>query len=431
MLEFKLRDWMLPLLLLAFIGSTVTFLNPVFNTTSRWAILGILVIYVLLTRDLGQPFLSSFGLCTLLFALWIGATVMWSEVPLLSGIKASTFVVIAFSCMAAGQAWVRQHAPQAAVNYLLPLTLAALLAGVLGRFSEDSVIYGATTMTQGLVGGSNMFGSLLAMCFPLLLWQTYSHWKKRKERAFWLLLASTDIYYLFASGSRAAILVVLCTLLGFFLSLGGKRKAQLSLMAVGLLFTIFIISPSQFRQFEEVYVYKGSKDDGLFSTRDAVWEETQIGAEEGGLFGLGYGVSYGDKDFDFDITSVGYGREKGNSQLAIVEETGWVGLLIYMASLLALAGRLGTTLSRWPRGPEKVMLSMVAGTLVGMLVQSVFEAWWVAPGAPESVYFWSLTGVALGLTRFQPLPVSMAPPAGRTPAVNMAPPRPGRRPVSV
>jgi len=33
----------------------------------------------------------------------------------------------------------------------------------------------------------------------------------------------------------------------------------------------------------------------------------------------------------------------------------------------------------------------------GLFVQSIFEAWWVAPGSPEAVYFWALTGVSIGL----------------------------------
>ena len=41
-----------------------------------------------------------------------------------------------------------------------------------------------------------------------------------------------------------------------------------------------------------------------------------------------FGNSIGGGSFAGGLTAVGYGREKGNTQLAIVEETGLVGLIV-------------------------------------------------------------------------------------------------------
>jgi hypothetical protein len=46
-----------------------------------------------------------------------------------------------------------------------------------------------------------------------------------------------------------------------------------------------------------------------------------------------------------------------------------------------------------------MMMGLLIGTLSGMILQSVFEAWWVAPGAPEFAYFWAVAGAALGAAR--------------------------------
>jgi hypothetical protein len=46
----------------------------------------------------------------------------------------------------------------------------------------------------------------------------------------------------------------------------------------------------------------------------------------------------------------------------------------------------------------KVMGALVLGALIGQIAQSIFEAWWVAPGSPEAAYFWAMAGVALGLS---------------------------------
>jgi O-antigen ligase len=431
----KPRDWLLPLMILAFVGLSVTFLSPVFNTTTRWVILGVVALYLLFKGSLWRPIRTHFGLFTLILALWIVATVIWSEVPLLSGMKAGAFLVIAFTCMAAGQFWVRQHAPQDALNYLLPLTVVALLAGVLGRYSAQAVsISGSTTMYQGLVSGSNMFGSMLAMCSPFLLWQTYRYWRNMQRRVFWLALSGIGLFYLFAASSRGAILVVLFTLLGLFLSLGGNRKAHFSIMAIGLALTVFMLAPGQYERFERQYIYKlGTEEQGVLHTREEVWQKSYELARKGGWFGGGYGVTIGETvnaNFQGGFTSVGFGREKGNSQLAIAEETGLVGLGIYLASLYVLFARLGKSVMRRPRSPEKLLLSMVTGTLFGMLVGSVFEAWWVAPSSPESVYFWTLAGVALGLARLKPEPAKLVPQERKPFGGRMVPRRHGRSSVS-
>jgi hypothetical protein len=85
--------------------------------------------------------------------------------------------------------------------------------------------------------------------------------------------------------------------------------------------------------------------------------------------------------------------------LAIVEETGIVGLGLYSVLLFALFVPLVRAHLREKNPDVKVVLGIVVGALAGLTVMSVFEAWWVAPGSAESAYFWSLAGVGLGLTR--------------------------------
>ena len=44
------------------------------------------------------------------------------------------------------------------------------------------------------------------------------------------------------------------------------------------------------------------------------------------------------------------------------------------------------------------MGAILLGALAGQTAQSLFEAWWVAPGSPEAAYFWAMSGVAIGLS---------------------------------
>jgi O-antigen ligase len=296
---------------------------------------------------------------------------------------------------------VRQHAHERALDFMLPLMVTALLAGVLGRFSEQAVdISGNVEMYQGLVQGSNMFGSMLAMCFPLLFWKCWYHWRDSGRRWLWLSLALVAFYYLLAASSRAAILITLITMTGLFMASSLTRRLQVAVLAAALLGNMFMIAPGQFEAAKQQFIFKqATREQGVLFTRQGVWEVSLEQARKGGWFGGGYGVTIdGSRTFRGGFTAVGYGREKGNSQLAIVEETGLVGFLLHFLSLLALFGRLSGRLRRSERGPQRVLLAVVTAGLLGMLAGSVFEAWWVAPGSPESMYFWTLAGVALGLT---------------------------------
>src|SRR5262249_43946651 len=148
------------------------------------------------------------------------------------------------------------------------------------------------------------------------------------------------------------------------------------------------------------YIFKRSgEESGILFSRRSVWQKSYENAEEGGLFGAGYGVTVGDTAFEGGLTAFGYGREKGNAQLAIVEETGLVGLGFYLILLLTLFTRLVGAHMREKNSDIKVALGIVTGALAGFTMMSVFEAWWVAPGSPESAYFWSLAGVALCLAQ--------------------------------
>ena len=289
----------------------------------------------------------------------------------------------------------------------MPLTVAALLAGVLGRFSTQAYDYaGSYALYQGLVGGPNMFGSMLAMCSPYLLWKVYHYWGSIRLRMVWLLLAFTGLYYLVAASSRSAMMAVIITTTGMFLSLGVRKRVQIFVLTVGALGVLVTTLPDQFEALQQKLIYKHATQaqGGVFYTRLDPWRISLQKATEGGWFGGGYGVSIGDKTpFELSLTVHKYGREKGNSQLAIIEETGLVGLVLYLTSLIFLSLRLVKAVRRWPSGPGKVMMSITTSLLAGMLFGSCFEAWWVAPGAPETVYFWVMTGVALGLSATRPV----------------------------
>ena len=97
----------------------------------------------------------------------------------------------------------------------------------------------------------------------------------------------------------------------------------------------------------ERLIVKGNVETGdVLHTRREVWSELYELAKRGGMVGAGYGVSIGSGDFAGGFTVVGYGREKGNSQLAVWEETGIVGLILYALILTTILLGLGSSLLR-------------------------------------------------------------------------------------
>lgn len=396
----KLKNWLLPIYLLAFAGSAVTFLSPVFNATSRWIVLAIVLSYLYFNGKLTRPLRTDFGILTLAFALWALATGIWSEVPELSYLKAVAFLFISLGGIAIGHAWVGQHGIQDSLKYLGPLTVVTILAGLTGQVTGEGYYQiGSVEVYQGMVSNPNMFGSLLAMCSPFLAWQIYCNWENKRKRGLWLIFGGISSYYLLGSSSRASFLVVLCMLLGFFLSMRHSRRINILALAGVLIASILVLAPQGVEQILNKYIYKGQQAEaGVTYSRDEVWSESYELAVKGGVIGGGYGVTIGDNSFQGGLTAIGYGREKGNSQFAIAEETGLVGLGIYLISLWFLFACLVQSFVRMLHGPRKALLGIVTGTLVGMIVQSALEAWWVSPASPESGYFWVLAGVALALT---------------------------------
>ncbi|HTQ98636.1 MAG TPA: hypothetical protein VMH83_01540, partial [Candidatus Acidoferrum sp.] len=345
-------------------------------------------------------------LVAIVYCLWGIVTTLWSEQQQLSLFKSLAALFVTIPVLAGGYLWAREHEFEDVLSVLLPLTICALLAGLLGRFSTAAIVNtGRTVLYQGLVNGPNMFGSMLAMCSPLLMWQVRHHFKKKQLFWVWLAAALIGTYYLFAASSRGSILVMLTTLAFFMTTVPLARRLQLGIFAVIGIAIALMLVPDLYDRFKAQYIYKQAvtTHKSVFYTRQDVWEESMEKAKEGGVFGGGYGVSIGNRrQFHGGFTAVGYGREKGNSQLAIVEEVGLVGFGLYLIMMVTLFGRMLITAWQWPRCTEKQVLLTVTGILTGMTVQSFFEAWWVAPGSPEFVYFWTMAGIGLGLSSRRP-----------------------------
>lgn len=379
--------------ILAFNGTMVSYLS-IFLTDNRWIFLLLLSIQQIFSKQ-RQHTPRFFMICLFLYALWCIITVSWSENNELSFMKSSMFFILTFTMIRAGQFWMARSTLRKSFDYLIPLAIVAYATGILGYFFSPNAFDGI--LFQGYVYGANMFGALMAMTIPLILWRCYLNLSRPHIRNIWIGLLLLAMLFIFMSMSRAALLMALLSLAGGLVFLAANKQLLFGYLIIAVAILVYSFSPIFGSQVVQRVVYKHG--DTVLYTRVQVWDESYEKATLGGWFGAGYGVSIGAPAIERErLTSVGYGREKGNSQLAIIEETGIVGFLLYILMLASLFRILLRKYKKTKSRDIKVALGLYIGALAGMIVQSGFEAWWVAPGAPESAVFWALAGCALGLT---------------------------------
>jgi O-antigen ligase len=403
--EVRLRphkmDLLFPLTLMAFVGPVVTYANILFNTSTRWGVLALLVGSLIVQgRFLFGLRQSIPGFWIGLYLFWCVATTLWSEVPDLSLYKSIALFFIAVSLLSAGRFWVNVKGIDQTLSYLLPILFFVFVAGIAGQWAEGSrdAVGRGVVLYRGLTGNPNMFGSMISMTIPLLIWKLYASWNRPRYRLLWVGGLFLAIVFLLMSHSRAAMLTVIFASSGLMLALNLKKQLAFLLGVTLLIIGTLSLKPDLINYVEKHYIYKsGTAERGVLYSRKNVWKESYELAQQGGLIGGGYGVTIGETGFAGGLTAVGYGREKGNSQLAIWEETGIIGLFLYFTIIVVLFSKLLLSYRRSRDLKLRIHIAIILGMQSGLFVQSLFEAWWVAPGAPEAVYFWALTGISIGL----------------------------------
>jgi O-antigen ligase len=398
-------NYLLPFFMLITLGS-VRHCGILFNSNSRWLLLSVLLLYLLARKHVLRFFTldKSFIMVFFLYLGWCFLTVFWSLVPMLSFLKTGLLAFIPVTLICAGIQWMRTHTWDEALDYLWLLSAVTLLGGFLGKIDFESSVNlnGLMFAYQGMVSGSNMFGFLLGMvCFPYLLWKSYRMWSQPKKRLLWLSLLICTVIFLVMSMARTAMLAALIIFSIFLLSLHMNKKIAIFIGFIVVSLGVFIFNPNLFLgavDSGKLYVFKGHEDN-LFSSRSWNWIASYEAAEEGGWFGVGYGASAGERNFAMKqgYSAKGYGREKGNSQLAIVEETGMVGLLFYFILLGCLLKKSVRLFLMQRVRHDKVLCSLFLGMFLAIFVTSLFEAWWDSPGGPENMYFWLLIGILRGM----------------------------------
>lgn len=389
----------------SFAAISVYYLNTIFTTSLRWGFLILLFASLLARGQLMLPLRLPFMPMLLLYMFWCLGTTLWSDVPQLTFLKAAAFGLTAWTFLAAGMAWAQHAAGEHPVNYLLPNLLLALFASMAGT-TGFSVVNAELTVYEGLTGSANQLAIMTASALPFVLYHAFTVYDRRRpmRRLLAMITLMLVTLVMWWAKSRASILCAMTIFFFFVQVVDARRFTRLAVLAGLTLLIVVGGSPTLRNAVTDQIVVKGNEQGDIFASRREPWERTYEGAIEGGAVGVGYGVSAGiayietgDSSIWRNLAANDYGREKGNSQLAIWEETGLIGLGLYAILIVQVLSYGIAGMRRATVASERLQLGLLVGAAVGLLLQSIFEAWWTAPGAVESAYFWSAVGVTCGI----------------------------------
>jgi O-antigen ligase len=252
-------------------------------------------------------------------------------------------------------------------------------------------------------GNPNSLGAVMAiLVMPLLCWG-YLAGRSRPERlrlGAELLCALILLLSSFARASIAAAFVS-CLLIcwsakEFRLMIKGTALAVVLAIFVVLFVPHHTDAPTWDRKesISSLFIYKGKQHGDVLQSRRTVWQKTWQVIREKPWFGSGFGTS----QIDGDMTKLEYAqhhidtwvvREHGNSYLAIIEWTGLLGVVPFLALVALVARNAGRTFRFVRRNCDLSSPALPAAAIaISGLVHATFEDWLFAVGYYVCVFFW-------------------------------------------
>jgi O-antigen ligase len=217
--------------------------------------------------------------------------------------------------------------------YLITISIGvSLVFGV----PADSWSGGNAKGFMGAFHHQNSLGAIILFLLPILNFSLFENYKKFHAAKLASLIAISLflLITLFLTASRAAILSYLIFLLVFY-SFINIKKTILALVSVVIIVSISLqFAPTS--DYLHNLIYKGRDQFG--ASRFLVYKTSLQAASNGGAIGFGFNMSDPDNiHTEIGITKNGfYQREKGSTALALIEETGVIGFILYFIAIAYL-----------------------------------------------------------------------------------------------
>jgi O-antigen ligase len=385
---WKYEQRFFSLLIITFIWAGID--APFRSTWSavRWVVLfaGAVVGFVIWTRNLRRPFgslhlIAFFCVC----AAFVSATV--SQYVRMASLKASSLALLFLYC-----------ASGARVAFLGRET--RFFNGLLWG-SEIAVYVTAFCyfgLGQQLWGNPNSLGAAMSIgAFPILLWGwvTAEGLGVKFRRLVALLLCTYLVQFSMARAGMVSITLV--TLIFCVCLRQYKLLVKVTALALLLIAGTGMLAPrllsERLTDMKDALLYKGHHEEGILGSRRSPWDATVASIKEHPWFGTGYGTSPTGEDPGLEFGTVSSSaetvREHGSSFMAIAEWVGLLGVLPFIAILVATVLNVWNVCVWMKRTADPGHYSIpVAMVVLSGLVHANFEDWLFAVGSYLSVYFW-------------------------------------------
>jgi len=335
-----------------------------------------------------------------LFGLWSAATALWSDYPLVSISRSGYFIFISLGAILGGYLW--QQIDSCSLSFLLPANLIIVslsLFSLITNIPADSWTGGNGKGFMGFAGHQNTLASAVLFTIPATINKIPS--LEGNKRGGLILLLFFNLIILLLTFSRASILALICGGIVFLIFNKKWNTLGFSTAVVLLIFSLIWFSPLKKGANELV-----KKDfPAFYSTREWMWVPSYKAALNGGLTGLGYGIS----NQDIIVPGTGsyydngrYIREKGNSFLALIEEVGVIGLALFILPIVYVIKnsklKIKNSQSRYQVSNIRhqtsgiIQLALILSALTAFVIHSQFEAWMVGVGSIQLPLFFFYIG---------------------------------------
>jgi hypothetical protein len=378
----------------------------------------------------------------LLPGLWFLLTSLWSAYPGLSATRALYFILISTGCISAGVLWLR-YSGKDIFNFLLPVNIFIVLLclfSIISNIPSDSWSGGHGKGFMGFFGHQNLLASVLLFTMPSVVYKIVILAKSRirhdpksdsqqagmtdtsmtsirqlvnskqltvnsyqnstvhyLQLTAYSLLLIANLLVLILTYSRASLLSLVFGVIAFLILNKNWKVISYSFGILFLFFLIVYLTPS-LNQLADKILKKDFPE--IYSSRIWMWEPSYQAAIEGGLTGLGYGISEpnikpGSSGDHFEGKR--FVREKGNSVLALIEETGLIGLILFLFPISYVASKLSIKNYQLKIKSKHYSLFIIHYSLLSaiaaFILHSQFEAWWIGVGSVQLPLFFVYIGL--------------------------------------
>jgi cell division protein FtsW (lipid II flippase) len=331
------------------------------------------------------------------FSLWAMITSFWSPYPRETFVRSFVFIVSSWGIIMAGFYWMKNFSKNE-FGFLIPVNILLLMASVFSLMTKIPNDYwaGYGFGLKSFWGHQNTLASLIIFTIPGIFFLPLKDKKIRIIVA--SILFALNVYILILTHSRTSLAVLLLSV--FLFPMLTKRFTLLGVVI--LIFgciTAFYFGNKDFRDVFHNYLFK--TETSLLDRKKSTISETCQAAGHGGWKGLGFGVSdttvveKSQLNLIYHFEGARLVREKTVSIYALIEETGWVGLILF---LFFVGYLFYLTILTYLKTKDWASALMIC-VLLGMCLHAQFEGWWLGVGSVQFPLFMAVAGIAVGKFR--------------------------------